>query len=227
MRLRWFGQSAFELEGAEGRVVIDPFGDTAPLRARGVPFLYPDIEEVEADLVLVTHEHADHNDASVVGGEPAQVRRAGAHETPVGPVVGIASEHDDVAGTTRGPNAIFVLSLDGLRIAHFGDFGQRALRDEQRAALAGVDVVIVPAGGGPTIGGEQAAELARDVGASWIVPMHYGTDAAPFLGPLDPLIDAHGGEVLRVEGPEVELEASARPRTPLLVVLEPPSPVKD
>jgi L-ascorbate metabolism protein UlaG (beta-lactamase superfamily) len=227
MRLRWFGQSAFELEGAEGRVVIDPFGDTAPLRARGVPFLYPDIEGVEADLVLVTHEHADHNDASVVGGDPAQVRLAGAHDTPVGAVVGIASEHDAAAGTERGANAIFVFSLDGLRIAHFGDFGQRGLRDEQRAALSGVDVLIVPAGGGPTVGGEQAAALARELGATWIVPMHYGTDAAPFLDPLDALIEAHDGDVVRVEGPEAVLDASTRPDTPLLVVLEPPAPVQD
>jgi L-ascorbate metabolism protein UlaG (beta-lactamase superfamily) len=227
MRLRWFGQSAFLLEGAEGRVMIDPFGDTAPLRARGVPFLYPDIEGVEADLVLITHEHADHNDASAIGGDPAQVRLAGAHGTPVGPVVGIASEHDAVAGTERGPNAIFAFSLDGLRIAHFGDFGQDALRPEQRAALGDVDLVLLPAGGGPTIGGEQAAALARELGASWIVPMHYGTSAAPFLGPLDPLVEAHGGAVRRVEGAEAAVDDAARPGSPELLILAPPPPVGD
>jgi L-ascorbate metabolism protein UlaG (beta-lactamase superfamily) len=227
MRLRWFGQSAFLLEGPEGRVMIDPFGDTAPLRERGVPFLYPNIEGVEAELVLITHEHADHNDASVVGGEPAQVRLAGAHDTPVGPVVGIASEHDDAAGTERGPNAIFVFSLDGLRIAHFGDFGQAALRPEQRAALGDVDLVLLPAGGGPTIGGEQAAALAGELGASWIVPMHYGTAAAPFLGSLDPLVAAHTGETRRVDGAATEVDATARPATPVLLVLEPPRPVED
>jgi L-ascorbate metabolism protein UlaG (beta-lactamase superfamily) len=227
MRLRWFGQSAFLLEGAEGRVMIDPFGDTAPLRARGVPFLYPNIEGAEADLVLVTHEHADHNDTSVVGGDPVVVRLAGAHDTPVGPVLGIASEHDTAAGTERGPNAIFAFSLDGLRIAHFGDFGQAALRPEQRAALDGIDLVFVPAGGGPTIGGEQAAALARELGATWVVPMHYGTPAAPFLGPLDALVEAHGGTVRRVDGPETELDAAARPDAPQLLVLEPPPPVED
>jgi L-ascorbate metabolism protein UlaG (beta-lactamase superfamily) len=40
---------------------------------------------------------------------------------------GLKFEHPpiEVAGTERGPNTIFVFELDGLRVAHFGDFGQR------------------------------------------------------------------------------------------------------
>jgi L-ascorbate metabolism protein UlaG (beta-lactamase superfamily) len=226
MRVRWFGQSAFLLEGAEGRVMIDPFGDLEPLRARGLRFAYPPIEGVTADVVLVTHEHLDHSDASVVGGDPAVVRLAGSHETPVGRVLGVASEHDDAAGTRRGPNAIYRFELDGLAVCHMGDFGQPGLRAAQQAALGSVDVLFVPAGGGPTIGGEQAAAVARDLGARWIVPMHYGTPAADFLGPLDPLLDALAGvAVRRVEGSEAELRADARPPAPELLVLAPPAPV--
>lgn len=66
-----------------------------------------------------------------------------------GEIVGINSEHD-VAGTQRGPNTIFWFSLGGLRDAHFGDFGQLALRPEQRAAIGAVDVVFFPVGVGPT-----------------------------------------------------------------------------
>jgi L-ascorbate metabolism protein UlaG (beta-lactamase superfamily) len=208
--------------------MVDPFGDPAPLRARGVPFAYPAIEGVEADVVLVTHEHVDHNAVDVIAGDPAVVRLAGAHETPIGPVLGVASEHDDVAGTRRGPNAIFAFWLDGLRVCHMGDFGQRGLREEQLEVLGGVDVLLVPAGGGPTIGGEQAAAVARELGAGWIVPMHYGTPAAPFLGPLYPLLDAldRRVDVRRLDGPEAELSAAGRPDAPQLLVLEPPPPVE-
>jgi L-ascorbate metabolism protein UlaG (beta-lactamase superfamily) len=228
MRLRWYGQSAFLLEGEEGRVMVDPFGDPSPLRARGVPFAYPPIERVEADLVLVTHEHADHNAVDVVAGDPPVVRLAGAHETPIGPVLGVASEHDDVAGTRRGPNAIFAFRLDELRVCHMGDFGQRGLREEQLEVLGAVDVLLAPAGGGPTIGGEQAAAAARELGASWIVPMHYGTPAAPFLGPLYPLLDAldRRVDVRRIDGQEVELSAADRPQAPQLLMLAPPAPVE-
>jgi Beta-lactamase superfamily domain len=69
---------------------------------------------------------------------------------PLCEVVGISSEHDAVAGTQRGSNTIFRFALDGKTIAHFGDFGQPALRPEQREALGEVDVVILRIGGGPT-----------------------------------------------------------------------------
>ena len=72
----------------------------------------------------------------------------------------MASEHDQVAGTQRGPNTIFVFDLDGIRVAHFGDFGQRSLRPEQASAIERVDLAFVPVGGGPTIGSEEAAEIA-------------------------------------------------------------------
>jgi hypothetical protein len=85
-------------------------------------------------VLLVTHEHRDHNVVDAIGGEPAVLRGAGTHESPLGEVVGVASEQDDVAGTRRGANAIVRFELGGLRVAHFGDFGQPALRPEQRAA---------------------------------------------------------------------------------------------
>jgi L-ascorbate metabolism protein UlaG (beta-lactamase superfamily) len=222
MRLRWYGQSAFLLTAAEGRVMIDPFGDPSALSGRGIRFDYPPIAGVTADLVLVTHEHFDHNAAEVVDGNPAVVRLAGTHETPVGEVVGVASEHDGEAGTRRGPNAIFRLTLDGLRVCHLGDFGQPGLRAEQRAALGDVDVLLAPVGGGPTIGPEQAAAIARELNAAWIVPMHYATPAADFLGPVDPFLEAFD-DVRRLDGPEADIEASERPGSPCVLVPAPPA----
>jgi L-ascorbate metabolism protein UlaG (beta-lactamase superfamily) len=68
--------------------------------------------------------------ASARGMPPVIRARAGRHESPVGEVVGVASEHDAVAGTQRGANTIFHFALDGLRVCHLGDFGQPELRPE-------------------------------------------------------------------------------------------------
>jgi L-ascorbate metabolism protein UlaG (beta-lactamase superfamily) len=204
--VRWYGQSAFLLAGSR-RVFVDPFGPMNRLAAQGLQFDYPAIEGAEADLVLVTHEHGDHNAVEAVGGSPAVVRGAGTHaESPVGEVVGVASEHDDVAGTKRGANTIFRFSLDGLSFAHLGDFGQPALRPEQRAALGSVDVVFMPVGGGPTIGGSAAAALVRELAPRLVVPMHYATPAVNFLEPPDAFLDALGAEVRRLESSEAEVE---------------------
>jgi L-ascorbate metabolism protein UlaG (beta-lactamase superfamily) len=206
MRIRWYGQSAFLLRG-ERSVFIDPFGAMEGLAARGMQFDYPPIEGADADLVLVTHEHGDHNAVEVVGGSPLILRStAGTLDSPIGEVIAVASEHDDAAGTKRGPNTIFRFALDGLRVCHFGDFGQTELRAEQQRAIGGVDILFLPVGGGPTAGGEAAAAIVRALRPRLVVPMHYRTDAVNFLEPPDAFLDALGARVERLDENELEAE---------------------
>jgi L-ascorbate metabolism protein UlaG (beta-lactamase superfamily) len=207
MKIRWFGQSAFLLSGSV-RVAIDPFGDVGARAAeRGIQFAYPRIEGVEADVLLITHEHFDHNGAEAIVGDPETVRStAGTFDTTLGEVRAIASEHDDVAGTQRGPNAIFAFALDGLRLCHFGDFGQAALRPEQRAAIGDVDVLMLPIGGGATIGDQAAAQIVRELEPRLVIPMHYRTAAVNFLEPPDAFLAACDGDVREVDGSEAELD---------------------
>jgi L-ascorbate metabolism protein UlaG (beta-lactamase superfamily) len=223
MRVRWFGQSAFLLAD-EQAVFIDPFGDMSAAAARGLQFDYPPIKGVTADLVLVTHEHRDHNAVDVVGGSPTVLRsKAGRLESPVGEVVAVASEHDDAAGTTRGANTIVCFSLDGVRVCHLGDFGQPALRPEQREAMGDVDVLFVPVGGGPTIGGAAAAELARSLGPKLVVPIHYRTLALNFLEPPDEFLDALGAPVERLETSETDVDdLLRRADAPTVALFAPP-----
>ena len=218
MQLEWYGQSAFRLTDGDTTVFIDPFDDLSPLRERGMRWDYPAIEGVSADLLLVTHEHLDHNGVGAIGGDPAVLRStAGTHESPIGEVVGIASEHDDAAGTQRGPNTLFVFSLGGRRVAHLGDLGQAALRDAQLVALGKVDLLIVPVGAGPTIGARQAMEIVEAVEADVVVPAHYRTERIGFLEPLDEFA-GHFAQVQRADTTVVELDASAAAYGPLLVV---------
>ena len=77
MDIRWYGQSAFLLTG-EKSVFVDPFGDPATMAGRGIEFRYPPIEGVTVGLVLVTHEHFDHNAVDAIGGETrSRARSAG------------------------------------------------------------------------------------------------------------------------------------------------------
>ena len=218
LEVQWYGQSAFRLTDQTHTVFIDPFDDMTPLRARGRRWDYPPIADVDADLLLVTHEHPDHNGVAAVGGDPVTLRStAGRLSSPIGEVLAVASEHDQVAGTERGPNTLFAFTLAGRRIAHLGDLGQAALRDEQGEALGTIDLLFVPVGGAPTIGAEQAARVAAAVGASVIVPMHYRTDRIDFLDPVDAFL-ARAERVELLRSSVFELDARPAGPTPLVVV---------
>ncbi len=222
MQVEWYGQSAFRLSSADTTVAIDPFGDMSALAgSRGMQFDYPLIEGVEAQLLLVTHEHMDHNGVEAIGGDPTILRStAGKLESPIGEVTAIASEHDEAAGTERGPNTIFVFELDGVRVAHFGDFGQSELRPEQATAIGQVDLLILPVGGGPTIGAEGAAAIIERLTPRWVVPMHYRTPRIGFLETADAFLERHPavhhldgatfdtGELPAAEGPLVVVPAA-------------------
>ncbi len=219
MQVEWYGQSAFRLTDGKDTIFIDPF-DVAFFAGRR-RWDYPAIVGVDAHLLLVTHEHGDHNAVDVIGGDPVILRStAGTHQSPIGEVIGIASEHDEAAGTQRGPNTIFAFTFGGRRVAHFGDFGQTALRPEQLAALGTVDLLFLPVGGGPTIGAEQATDIAAQLGAQVIVPMHYKTERIDFLEPLDAftaratrvnLLDASAFDIEAVAGDGPAVVAPAAP----------------
>jgi L-ascorbate metabolism protein UlaG (beta-lactamase superfamily) len=222
MRVEWFGQSAFRLDADGKTVAIDPFGDMSALSgARGIQWDYPAIAGVEPDLLLITHEHVDHNGVEAIDGEPHTLRStAGRLQSPLGDVVAVASEHDDSAGTERGPNTIFVFEFGGVRVCHMGDFGQAELREQQAAAIGEIDLLFVPVGGGPTAGAEQAAAIVKRLSPRWVVPMHYRTPRIGFLETADEFLEGaqnvarlqtaafETGELEHLDGPLVVVPAA-------------------
>jgi L-ascorbate metabolism protein UlaG (beta-lactamase superfamily) len=185
MQARWYGHSAFALSGATG-VFIDPF---VPERVRaefGDPFDYPPITGVEPDLVLVSHEHIDHNGSEAISGTPFVLRggcfetpvheKTGLRrfETPVGEVTGISSDH----GEGGGPNTIFAFTLDDLGICHFGDFGQQELHPWQKQAIGQPAMLFIPVGDHYTIDGKTAARITKQLVPQLVIPMHYRTPKA-------------------------------------------------
>jgi L-ascorbate metabolism protein UlaG (beta-lactamase superfamily) len=219
MRVTWLGHGAFLLAGEGVTVGIDPYGDV-DLSDRGWRFDYPPLEGLTADLVHVTHEHADHAAVEAFTGDPPVIRStAGRFASPAGEVLAVAAEHDDRAGTVRGPNTIFRVVVGGISVCHLGDLGQSALRPEQRAALGDVDVLLVPVGGGPTLDGPRAAAVAEAIAPRLVIPMHHRTDAADFLDPPDAFLEAFGRPVTELDSNELEVEPLLAPPGETAVVL--------
>ena len=87
--------------------------------------------------------------------------------------------HDDAQGTKRGTNLIHVFEYGGLTVAHFGDLGH-VLTEEQTEEIGPVDIALLPVGGFYTIDRQQAMEVAQQVEARVIIPMHYRTEEFGF-----------------------------------------------
>ena len=204
MRIDWWGHATATIELGGLRVLTDPVLTTRVAHLARVDHRPPAPEAARADVVVISHLHADHlhvpslrtlaSGARVIAphGAAALLRRPlpALLVDEVGPgdtldvdglsVTAVPAAHDGrrLPGSRHvGPALGYVLAAEGRRVWFAGDTG---LFDAM-ADIGPVDVALVPVGGwGPTLGPEhldpvQAAEAVRRVQARDAVPVHYGT----------------------------------------------------
>jgi L-ascorbate metabolism protein UlaG (beta-lactamase superfamily) len=215
MKVKWLGHASMLLTSSDGlRIVTDPYTPGA------FGLNYAPID-VEADIVTVSHDHADHNNVSAVKGKPDVVKGSGVHNVKGITFQGIDCYHDDSSGSQRGTNTIFCFSLDGIRVCHLGDLGH-PLRPEDQAEIGPAEVLLMPVGGNFTIDASVAAETCRVLKPKVVIPMHYRSKRCPdfpvagvddFLALMD--------KVRPADGSEVEFDKHSLPDTTEVVVLEP------
>jgi L-ascorbate metabolism protein UlaG (beta-lactamase superfamily) len=165
VRIRWHGHSCFEVAGSVV-VVTDPHDG----KALGIS--PPD---ARADVVLVSHDHFDHNCASLVAAKDASVLNEAVMTVEKGVrVEGLKAAHDDRGGAKRGPVVLFKFELDGTSFCHLGDLGH-TLDEATVDRIAPLDFLFVPVGDVFTIGPEAAKRVIDDLAPRVAVPMHYRT----------------------------------------------------
>ena len=157
--IQWLGHACFKLTFGDWSCVVDPYENGS---VPGIGDL-----QVAANEVYCSHGHHDHNAAHLV----KQVRMF----APAPEMIEVETFHDDAQGTKRGMNIVRVFEYEGMTVAHFGDLGH-VLTEEQMEAIGPVDVALIPVGGFYTIDANQAVEVAEQVEAKVIIPMHYRTE---------------------------------------------------
>lgn len=210
---RWWGQACFSLTDNAGlTVLVDPFPND---------FGYAS-PTAQPQVVLITHEHRDHNAVGNVLGTPTVVRGPGEHEKAGVRFRGLAAKHDDQGGGQRGDDTIFVWEMAGIKVAHVGDLGH-LLNDEQVKAIGPVDALMIPVGGYYTIDAAEAVEVAKQLQARVVLPMHYKTAAIPQfpVAPLEDCLPAFPSEwrIERPESPNWTLRAEELPGEQVRVVV--------
>ena len=165
MEITWLGHSCFRLKGKQASVITDPYS----------PATGYTLGKVTADIVTVSHPHPGHSYIEGVSGEPRILKSPGEYEAAGVLTVGVHTFHDGEKGAQRGKNTVFVIDIDDVMICHLGDLGH-VLTAEQVAEIDGVDILLVPVGGGSTIDAVQAAQVVRQLEPKIVIPMHYKTD---------------------------------------------------
>jgi L-ascorbate metabolism protein UlaG (beta-lactamase superfamily) len=202
IEVAWWGHASATVSAGGTRVAVDPLltDRLFHLVRYGTT---PAAAAVEADVVVVSHLHADHchlpslrrfdpRTPIVVpaGSEPLLGTlgrdrlvpvRPGEHVEVAGAAIDVLPASHDGRRTPWSRNAPPAL---GFRVSTAGETwwypGDTELRDDM-SAVPDVDLALVPVGGwGPTLGDghmhpEDAAVAVERVGAAWAVPVHWGT----------------------------------------------------
>lgn len=197
MKLRWLGHSAFELISEENlKILIDPFISNNP--SCHIP-----VEELDADLICITHGHADHfgdalelanrtgalvianHEISVFfsrqGFETQGMNIGGSskfHNVKITMVDAIhSSDIDFMEEVTPGGKACgFIFELEnGTKVYHAGD---TSLFGDLKTIIGEIykpDIALIPIGDRYTMGLQDASTAVQWISPKKVIPMHYNT----------------------------------------------------
>lgn len=217
MKIKWYAHASVLLEGSGVRIITDPY---TPEVLGFVPITEP------ADIVVRSSADDDgHNCAEMITGNPAVVTATelepegetvkGIHFTP------IHSMESLIYKEKPRDNAMYLFTLDGIRIAHLGDIGNR-LPDDQLELLKGSDIVIAPAGGPPTIDLTDLADAIRTINPRIFIPVHYDlpNTLVKMLPVTEFLKEFPTEQVVWESRPEIEITRASLPQETRILVLK-------
>jgi len=213
MKIKWLGHACFLITSDGGlRVITDPY-------AVGGGINYSPIRET-ADVVVVSHDHSDHNNVGTVQGKPEVVKGTGTKTAKGVQFRGVATSHDTSQGKQRGPNTVFCFTIDDIRLCHLGDLGH-VLSPAQVTEIGALDILFVPVGGFFTIDAAVASRVYDQLKPKVVIPMHFKTPECGYtIGGVDDFLRSKKN-VRKAMASEVEFQRDELPIATEIVLLQP------
>lgn len=186
MEITYIGHSCFKIKDKTISLVIDPYN----------PKIGYKLPKLSSDVVLVTHDHFDHNYIEGVSDYRLLVDGPGEYEVGGCFIYGKSVDHDEKNGLERGKVTMYLITIDDFNILHLGDLG-RELTQEEMEKIPNVDVLMIPVGNKYTIDEKAAVKVISALEPSYVIPMHYKTDdltGVEGLSGVDEFLDEMGVE---------------------------------
>jgi L-ascorbate metabolism protein UlaG (beta-lactamase superfamily) len=215
MKIKCYGHAAFLITSDQGvKIILDPYEPGA----FGGQLSYGRIKD-QADIALVSHDHADHNDTKSLSGSPQVVKGVGSKSIKGISIKGIPTYHDPSSGSERGTNTIFNFQVDGIQVCHLGDLGH-ILSEKEISDVGPVDILLIPVGGFFTIDAKEATRVSEQIKPKVLIPMHFKTEKCGF--PIAPVEDFLRGKpgAKRAGTSETTFDQASLPREMEIIVLE-------
>lgn len=165
MEITYLGHSSFKIKGKTATVVTDPFSPAM------VGFKFP---KTEAEVVIVSHQHQDHNFIAGIINDPFVISMPGEYEIKGVSIFCFPSLHDEQSKGTKASNLISLIETEGLTICHLGDL-KYAPGPKVMEEIINANVLMVPVGGVVTFGPKEAMEIVNQIDPLVVIPMHYKT----------------------------------------------------
>ncbi len=170
MRLTWYGHAAFRIDTVGARMILDPY--RSPDCGGYEPIADP------ADVVFVSHENDRYHSHTGQIFPPFELIRGLEIPNEGTTAHGLRLQVVRVFETPeRKPDdevTILHFRSEGMHVVFLGDLGH-PLSESEVAPLRGADVVLVPAGGPPTLALDDIPPLLQAIRPRLVVPMHYKT----------------------------------------------------
>jgi len=185
MEITYVGHSCFKIKGKTLSLVIDPYDSKIGYK----------LPKLSCDVLLVTHEHFDHNNIGGVSDYRLLINGPGEYEVGGTFIYGRSVSHDEKQGGERGRSTFYLITVDDVDVLHLGDLGQE-LTQEDLEKIPNVDVLMIPVGGKYTIDAETATKVISALEPSYVIPMHYKTDDSTMkdIDGVDKFLDVMGVE---------------------------------
>ncbi len=162
--LAYLGHASVKIRTSDGTVIyIDPFAGS----------MYAD----SADIVLVTHQHSDHNQVSLVRRKAtcvvitnAEAIQSNAYKSFT--IGGVKVDAVAAYNANHQKNACvgYVLEFDGIKLYHAGDTG--LITEMADLAARNITYALLPMDGIYTMSPEQAVQAASLIEAQYYIPIH-------------------------------------------------------
>jgi len=159
------GHGSYRITTNDGTVIyLDPFAGGG--------------YDVPADLILVTHEHGDHNQVDLPAKKPgcviwraADFLQGGAYQTKTLGGVTVQAVEAYNKNHPRAECVGYVLSFDGIQLYAAGDTSATDMMGSVLPAMR-LDYAILPVDGYYNMGPEEASDCAKRIGARHTIPVH-------------------------------------------------------